>query len=125
MREGDHIWNLLKDRLQEFGLSGPSGTVFRTKADCLRLCREGPILLVYPEGTWYHRVDRAKLDRIIRSHLLKGHPLWDEAFARNPLPTEAPPQPLPRRASRRAPRRAPKLLKPVQDSRRQADRGTA
>ena len=102
MGKGDHIWNLLKERLQKFGLSGPSGTVFRTKADCLRLCREGPILLIYPEGTWYARVDRAKLDRIIRSHLLKGRPLWDEAFAINPLPMPALQPPLPRRASRRA-----------------------
>lgn len=95
MRVGDNIWNLLKDRLREFGLCGPSGTVFRTKADCLRICREGPILLVYPEGVWYHRVDRAKLDRIIRSHLLKGRPLWDEAFACNELPP-----PPPRRRAR-------------------------
>ncbi|MCC7519579.1 MAG: hypothetical protein IT578_10385 [Verrucomicrobiae bacterium] len=98
MREGDQIWNYLKTRLKKLGLTGAAGTVYRTKADCLRICREGPILLVYPEGVWYHRVDRAKLDRILRHHLLEGRPLLQEAFAHNPL---IPPPPPPRAGVRR------------------------
>ncbi|HUG04300.1 MAG TPA: (2Fe-2S) ferredoxin domain-containing protein, partial [Steroidobacteraceae bacterium] len=46
-------WNYLKRRLREVGLADAQGGVLRTRADCLRICREGPIMLVYPEGTWY------------------------------------------------------------------------
>jgi len=50
-------WDYLKRRLQELGLDKPSETsptcIFRTKANCLRVCAEGPILLVYPDGVWY------------------------------------------------------------------------
>jgi NADH:ubiquinone oxidoreductase subunit E len=50
---GEASWKYLKKRLREVGLSDVEGGVLRTRADCLRICREGPIMLVYPEGTWY------------------------------------------------------------------------
>ncbi|MEM1368564.1 MAG: (2Fe-2S) ferredoxin domain-containing protein, partial [Cyanobacteria bacterium P01_H01_bin.15] len=47
-------WDYLKKRLKELGLDRPGGNmpqcVLRTKANCLRICSAGPILLVYPEG---------------------------------------------------------------------------
>ncbi len=82
---GEAVWKYLKDRLKALKLSGRDGTVYRSKVDCLRICREGPIMVIYPEGTWYHLVDEAKVERIIQSHLLKGNPLVEEAFAINPL----------------------------------------
>ncbi len=45
-------WSFLKRRLVEVGLT-ESGTVMRTKANCLRICDAGPIAVVYPEGVWY------------------------------------------------------------------------
>jgi hypothetical protein len=49
-------WEYLKERLRELGLSERGG-IARTKANCLRICEEGPIAVVYPEGTWYARCD--------------------------------------------------------------------
>src|SRR5688572_21999088 len=57
MDRGDKIWKYLKTRLKELGLSGRCGTVNRSKIDCLQICQQGPIVLIYPEGTWYHKVD--------------------------------------------------------------------
>jgi (2Fe-2S) ferredoxin len=45
-------WDFLKRRLEELGLSGPRPLVYRTKANCLRVCAGGPIAVVYPEGVW-------------------------------------------------------------------------
>jgi len=48
-------WKYLKKRLREVGLSDIEGGVLRSRVDCLRICRESPILLVYPVGIWYRR----------------------------------------------------------------------
>ena len=47
-------WDYLKKRLAELNLMQGPECVFRTKANCLRVCEHGPIAVVYPDGTWYH-----------------------------------------------------------------------
>lgn len=97
--ETNALWRHLKGRLKELdAASAPpkwqgdmdhepdpvqpgTGTVLRSKVDCLRICEQGCIAVVYPEGTWYAGLDIEKLDRIIDAHLLGGEPVDELTFA--------------------------------------------
>lgn len=97
------LWRHLKARLKELDVaSAPpkwqgdmevdpepvtpgEGTILRSKVDCLRICEQGGIAVVYPEGTWYAHLDIEKLDRIIDEHLLGGVPVVELAFAEGDL----------------------------------------
>ena len=92
--EGVIAWDYLKRRLQELKLDVPQidrpSCVFRTKANCLRVCTQGPILVVYPDGVWYRATTPEVIERIIQEHLLNNQIVQEYVFLTHPLPQTQP-----------------------------------
>ena len=74
------LYQKLGQKLGELGDYNNPERVKRGITPCLGVCQGGPLLVVYPEGIWYHHVDEAVLDRIIDEHLGEGRPVQEYIF---------------------------------------------
>lgn len=63
-----------KKRIKQLDLAG-QGKVRVNQSGCLDRCEEGPVCVVYPEGTWYTYIDETDIDEIVESHLVSGKPV--------------------------------------------------
>ena len=75
---GAATWDTLKRLVRELGLEDPArpgGIVLRNKADCLRICAEGPVLLIWPQGIVYGGVTPERITRIVHEHVIGGVPI--------------------------------------------------
>ena len=60
-----------KARVKSLKLSG-QGKIRINNAGCLDRCDEGPVIVIYPEETWYTYIDKDDIDEIIEEHLING-----------------------------------------------------
>ena len=64
----------IRERLEkEIEANGLSDEVCVVKTGCFGLCALGPIMIVYPEGTFYSMVQEEDIPEIVTEHLLKGN----------------------------------------------------
>ncbi|MCB4427239.1 (2Fe-2S) ferredoxin domain-containing protein [Synechococcus sp. MU1643] len=85
---GAQTWNELKSVVRELNLENterPEGIVLRSKADCLRVCERGPILLVWPDGIWYADVSPDRIKRIVEQHIICQQPVEEWILKRTPF----------------------------------------
>lgn len=86
--DGSASWDALKRLVRDLDLENPAraqGIVLRSKVDCLRVCEQGPVLLIWPDGIWYGGVTPERMDIILREHVLEGRPCRQWMLKRTPL----------------------------------------
>ena len=90
------VGDWLRTRLKDAGLDRGPGHVLAARTGCLYPCNLGPVMVVYPEGTWYCGLDKDSVSRIVDRHFLKGEPVSANAFHPSPDRQSHPnSQPLP------------------------------
>ncbi|GAC1463125.1 MAG: ferredoxin [Vulcanimicrobiaceae bacterium] len=81
-RRGRDLYSLLAVLLERADLLFGPNRVKRGETPCLGVCAGGPIVVVYPEGVWYHHVTSALLERIVVEHLKNGRVVEEAVFHR-------------------------------------------
>lgn len=66
------LGSYLRKRLREKRLEDGPDQVLAARTSCLYPCNLGPLMLVYPEGTWYCGLDEEAVDQIIEDHFIDG-----------------------------------------------------
>jgi (2Fe-2S) ferredoxin len=87
---GHAAWEALKQKMKDAGLSSGDNVCQRTKVGCLRICCEGPTMVVYPEGTWYSGMTADRIERLVHEHLVEGRPIREWMFAEQSLNGDCP-----------------------------------
>ena len=88
---GAQSWEALKQGVRALDLESPErpqGIVLRTKADCLRVCEQGPVLLVWPDGIWYAEATADRIRTIVEEHIVHKRPIHDWIFQTTPFQRE-------------------------------------
>ena len=83
--KGEKVFKHLQKRLSKLAKSGRF--IYCSEVECLRICKGGPLAVVYPEGVWYGNITIEVCDRIVQEHLIEGKVVDEFVFARNPLIT--------------------------------------
>jgi (2Fe-2S) ferredoxin len=83
------LYEKLRSLLAELSTYDNPERVKRGLSPCLGVCSAGPLMVVYPEGVWYHHVDEALLQRVVDQHLRHNQPV-QEAIFHQLLPVEPP-----------------------------------
>jgi len=81
------------DRLDhEIQARGLGRDVQVTTCGCMGLCEQGPVMVVYPQGVWYRRVQSSDISEIVGTHLCNGklvdRLIWNDATAMNAMAVE-------------------------------------
>lgn len=82
---GNGSWQVLQALEQELAVQKLDDAVQVTTCGCLGLCDDGPIMITYPEGVWYHKLKKEDIPEIVSSHLQSGkvvsHLEWKDSPA--------------------------------------------
>ena len=77
---------LLSALEEELKIRGLDDEIKVVKTGCFGLCELGPIMIVYPEGTFYSRVTPEVIPEIVEEHLLKGRPVTRLVYDETDVP---------------------------------------
>ena len=78
--ESETLFQQLGEKLKAHNLDAGECRVKRTRCNCFAICKDGPIVVIQPNGTWYHRVTPEVLDRILGEHLKQGKVIQENVY---------------------------------------------